>query len=456
MREVINNQTTSNSTTTADISGNTVYNATALYTSDKPILVVSDKIDATSVIEAGGNAIAIGSLANIDSLIELIDKNEPVQPLVLAINNDKAGKKAKTKIVQYLGEKNHKYWTYNISGHYNSPTEAFRNDKEQFLKEVAIAVDYSKVIKIEYEKSSAYYDCIDFISTIKNNLFPVPIATGYDNLDKLLDGGLIPGLYIVGAISSLGKTTFCLQIADYIAKHGNDVIYVSLEMDSRELIAKIISSKTYTIDSGNAVTTRELISRYNHSPEKLNVINSATSDFGNYGKNIHIKVGVADISTDEIDKMIEKHIGITGNHPVVIIDYLQIIKAKNPRATDKQNTDAAVVDLKRISRDNNVPIITISSFNRDNYTTAVNMASFKESGAIEYSSDVLIGLQYAGMDDYSGDKKGVAEIIAKANKMAKDGKPIAIQAKVLKNRNGCKGSATLNFLPCYNYYSSGR
>lgn len=435
-----------------DTNCSNIYNAEAINTSDKPIIIVMNKIDATSVIEAGGNAIAIGSLANIDSLIELIDKNEPVQPLVLAINNDKAGKKAKTKIVQYLGEKNHKYWTYNISGCYNSPTEAFRNDKEQFLKEVAIATDYSKVLKIEYEKSSAYYDCADLLTIINDNLFPMPIPTGFDNLDKLLDGGLIPGLYIVGAISSLGKTTFCLQMADYIAKHGNDVIYVSLEMDSKELIAKIISSKTYAIDSNNAVTTRELISRCNYNVEKLNVINSAASDFANYAKNMFIKVGIADISTNTINDIIEKHIHITGKHPVVIIDYLQIIKPTESKQSDKQSIDSIVVDLKRISRGYNVPVIAISSFNRDSYNAPVNMASFKESGAIEYSSDVLIGLQYTKMDEC--DKKSAPGIIAEVNQIIKKGEFIKIQAKILKNRNGCKGSAILNYLPPYNYYST--
>ncbi len=445
----------SNATVT-DANNSSIYNAEAINTSDKPIIIVMNKIDATSVIEAGGNAIAIGSLANIDSLVELIDKDEPAQPFVIAFDNHKNSKKAASKLIGYFEETNRKYWTYNISGQYNSPNEAFLNNKELFLKDVAIATDYSKVLKIEYEKSSAYYDCADLLTIINDNLFPMPIPTGFDNLDKLLDGGLIPGLYIVGAISSLGKTTFCLQMADYIAKHGNDVIYVSLEMDSKELIAKIISSKTYTIDSNNAVTTRELISRCNHNAEKLNVINSAASDFANYAKNMFIKVGIADISTNTINDIIEKHIHITGKHPVVIIDYLQIIKPTESKQSDKQSIDSIVVDLKRISRGYNVPVIAISSFNRDSYNAPVNMASFKESGAIEYSSDVLIGLQYAGMDDYSGDKKGVAEIIAKANKMAKDGKPIAIQAKVLKNRNGCKGSATLNFLPCYNHYSSGR
>ena len=60
---------------------------------------------------------------------------------------------------------------------------------------------------------------------------------------------------------------------------------------------------------------------------------------------------------------------------------------------DKQNVDRAVFELKRLSRTYKIPVIAISSLNRGSYSSDICMAAFKESGAIEYSSDVLIGLQ---------------------------------------------------------------
>lgn len=45
----------------------------------------------------------------------------------------------------------------------------------------------------------------------------------------MLDGGLYTGLYFIGAVSSLGKTTFTLQIADNLAKQGRDVLCFFLE-----------------------------------------------------------------------------------------------------------------------------------------------------------------------------------------------------------------------------------
>lgn len=141
-----------------------------------------------------------------------------------------------------------------------------------------------------------------------------------------------------------------------------------------------------------------------------------------------------------------------------MIDYLQIIAPADLRATDKQNTDKAVLELKRLSRDYSIPIIGISSFNRDNYTAPVNMASFKESGAIEYSSDCLIGLQYDGMDYQEGEadkarEKRIREIMRQAVEAGKAGKAQKIQVKILKHRNGSKGDALLDFYPMFNYFT---
>jgi replicative DNA helicase len=155
---------------------------------------------------------------------------------------------------------------------------------------------------------------------------------------------------------------------------------------------------------------------------------------------------------------VERHIKITGNKPVILIDYVQILAPYNERATDKQNTDKSVLELKRLSRDYSIPVIGISSFNRDNYTQPVNMAAFKESGAVEYSSDVLIALQYEGMDyqpkEKDGDRqKRIRELLEQQIAIGKSGKAQSIQVKILKNRNGSKGDTVIDFYPMFNLFS---
>ena len=78
---------------------------------------------------------------------------------------------------------------------------------------------------------------------------------------------------------------------------------------------------------------------------------------------------------------------------------------------------------------------------------------------IEYSSDVLIGLQYEGMDYQEGEadkarEKRIRELMKEAVDAGKAGKPQRIQVKILKHRNGSKGDAYLDFYPMFNYFTA--
>ncbi|MCL1914334.1 MAG: DnaB helicase C-terminal domain-containing protein [Eubacteriaceae bacterium] len=210
------------------------------------------------------------------------------------------------------------------------------------------------------------------MSGIATNADTPYTPTGFAKLDNELDGGLYAGLYVVGVISSLGKTTLILQISDQIAQGGRDVLIFSLEMARTELMAKSISRHTFLDASAkgetkSAKTARGITTgkRYGgYSPAERECIAGAVKAYGEYAERLYISEGMGDIGAGQVGEAVKRHILLTGNLPVVVIDYLQILAPHNERATDKQNTDKAVLELKRISRDYNTPVIGISSFNR--------------------------------------------------------------------------------------------
>ncbi len=283
------------------------------------------------------------------------------------------------------------------------------------------------------------------------------ISTGLKSLDEMLDGGLYPGLYVVGANSSLGKTTLVLQIADNIAKHGDGVIFFTLEMSSNELIAKILSRMSFE-RGGKALgkTTRGvLLGEY--TPEEEKILSAAMTELGER-RDFYMSEGVGDIGVSEVRRRVEKYAESNGGKaPVVIIDYLQILAPYSVKYTDKQNTDKNILELKRMSRDLEIPIIGVSSFNRENYRTPVSMLSFKESGAIEYSSDVLLGLQYKGWDYVKGEKEldrqqRLMDTRKYMDEAAKMGLSQEIELVILKNRNGRRGKIRLDLFSKFNYF----
>lgn len=432
-----------------------LFNLKALEDMKEPAFIVEGEIDALSIIEVGHRALAIGSTANSSMLINYLKEHKPTQPLLVALDNDESGKKTASKLLEGMRDINIECYSVDINGSYKDANEHLTSDRDGLKRALEDAIEASKTAK-EAEKqaylqtSTAYY-LADFVNGIAESVNTPYTPTGFTELDNNLDGGLYEGLYIIGAISSLGKTTLALQIADQVAKRGRDVLIFSLEMARTELIAKSISrltaelAKRYEKPLTIAKTTRG-ITVYNfykaYTDEERELIQQAIDSYGEYADRIYISEGIGDLGVNEIRETIKKHISITGNKPVVVLDYLQIIAPYNERATDKQNTDKAVLELKRMSRDFKLPIIGISSFNRDNYNVSASMQAFKESGAIEYGADVLIALQLAGAGQSGFDVD---------NEKKKN--PRQIEAKILKNRNGKTGETIeLEYYPQYNYF----
>lgn len=435
------------------VGGSNIFNGRAFIEhGDRPIFVVEGEIDALSIMEVGGLAVGLGSTSNAKKLAELVKGKELARPLILALDNDPRGKKAQEQLEGFLQAQKTPYTVAKLTeGTAKDPNEMLVHDRVAFEKLVEEAVKNARDDKEKYLETSTDNYIQQFLNGITESVNTPSISTGFKLLDEALDGGFYEGLYIVGAISSLGKTTLVTQIADQIASKGHDVLIFSLEMARSEIMAKSISRHTVmeVLQSGgnmsDAKTVRGITAgaRYaKYSQAERELIKQSVTAYSGYAKHIYITEGVGDLGVNQIRQTVEKHARYTGNTPLVIVDYLQILAPTNERATDKQNTDKAVMELKRISRDFKTPVIGISSFNRDNYEKSVSMQSFKESGAIEYSSDILIGLQLKGAGEKDFDPTE-----------AKKKDPREIELVILKNRNGKTGvKVPFEFYPMFNYF----
>lgn len=330
------------------------------------------------------------------------------------------------------------------------------------------ANNLNNVSNLLYTDKSSTKDLLELFNEY-NQKRPKAISTGLKTLDSVLYGGFFTGLYILGAVTSLGKTSLALQIASNIAEKGRDVLFFSLEMSRKELLAKIISRFTYENQEKFARNTIEILNNFlsedeEQSKGEIDNRNQAFERLKAFSDRIFISEGIGNINVFEIKKRIEEHIKITGHIPFVVIDYVQIIAPLDVRMTDKQAIDKNITELKRISRDFDCTILGISSFNRESYKEEVSMASFKESGAIEYGSDVLIGIQYKGFErksNYFGnniesDKDFKERRICLCKEIEENrakGNFIPLQLKILKNRNGKISKIDIFFKPPYNYFT---
>ncbi len=411
------------------------------------VFVTEGYYDALAFEELGYRAVALGGTA-AKRFLTLCQRYKPGLVFVDALDRDDAGRKAAEGIASAMATLKARFIvTDDLFGGAKDAGEALVADREGFARRLSSFVhSLSEAIEKE-ELPACAADYLDsFLEDIKDRAGTPCISTGFPALDEQLDGGLYEGLYVVGAISSLGKTTLLLQIADQLAARGQDVILFSLEMSRSEIMSKSISRLTRQLcaDVRDAKTNRGITdySRWaRYSEREKALIASAVESYRKQASHIFIVEGNGNVGFEEVRAEVERLVR-KNRKPVVIIDYLQILKPFDFRASDKQNVDKAVFELKRLSRDYKLTVIGISSFNRDNYSAAVSMQAFKESGAIEYSSDVLIGLQLHGQELKDFDIKE-----------AKRRDPREIEVHILKNRNGAAdGVAYFNYHKMFNLY----
>lgn len=458
-----------------------IFSYKSLYSSASPIFITEGEIDAMSIEEAGGAAVGLGSYDNVDILLRLLSDKRPSQMLVIAFDNEeeegkrKRAEEAEAKLSAGLRSLSIPYTVYHPYGAAKDANEALTTDREAFSaaikKAEGMAEQAEEAQRERYLSENAGTYLQDFIDGITASVDTEAIPTGFKTLDAVLDGGLYEGLVTVGGISSLGKTSLIMQVADNVASAGRDVLIFSLEMARAELMAKSISRHTLQIalaggmDTRNAKTARGITSgkRYaNYNRTELQLIQDAITAYGKYANHLFITEGVGDITVEAIRGRVRQHLLCTGGkalvdentgkesivggrRPLIIVDYLQIISPYNDRATDKQNTDKAVLELKRLSRDYKLPVVAISSFNRSGYKEAVTFEQLKESGSIEYSSDIVIGLQLKGAGKKTFDPTAEKK---------KD--PREIELVILKNRQGSVGDkVALSYYPMFNYFTDG-
>lgn len=282
------------------------------------------------------------------------------------------------------------------------------------------------------------------------------LTTGYKILDR--QQPFYPGLYFLGAISSLGKTTFAQQMADQIAASGRCVLYFSLEQTDFELFSKSLARgfwRTNRLDTWN----NHHVSTY-PTPSSIQIRQRQTTAFqaeldrqiNDYlqavGNRVLVVHGAFSMTVEDIIRLIDMVMDKFGVKPVVIVDYLQIVAPTliNGRIPDtKARIDHIVHMLKAKQSRDGLTVLAISSLNRQNYLTPIDFESFKETGEIEFGADVIWGLQLSILNDedfyFSVDKnnKRRETSLKEKREMVKNAKaasPRRIDLVCLKNRYG--------------------
>ena len=289
----------------------------------------------------------------------------------------------------------------------------------------------------DYLFSGTFERDIEYFQTYKDR------KTGmHPDIDKYLT--LYPGLAALGGASSLGKTTFAINLTDKFLDKGETVLYFSLEQLPVELITKSLARKLYEVDSCTLLENTDI-----KNGLTCDELEGIKKEYANKAEKYQIITGSFRTTAADIVSYVEKYIAEHNScKPIVIIDYLQLIAPPSDfSGSIREYTDENIKTLKDMQKRNGLFVLMISNFNRSSNYEPVSYESFKETSMIEYTCDYIWGLQLALLDAENDNfytvigKQGsrVERPIDQKRKLVNEAQaqiPKSVEFVSLKNRNG--------------------
>lgn len=260
------------------------------------------------------------------------------------------------------------------------------------------------------------------------------IPTGFEKLDRMINGLKGGELFVIAARPSMGKTSYLLNIIEHlILDQQKPVLCFSCEMPSVQLVERLLYAR-----SGVSKAKLQNNKRGSITKEDMKRLSNAIVELQKS------RLIIDDTAAISISELRAKARRVQREFPelaAIGIDYLQLMRSHTKQAQNSREREIAEISggLKSLAKELNLPIIVLAQLNRgpENRTGknkgAPMMSDLRESGAIEQDAD-MIGLLYR--------KKYYAESDEEREEIGDDATLI-----LAKNRNGPTGDVPLTFTP---------
>ena len=376
------------------------------------VFVTEGALDAISIMQAGGDAIALNG-TGYRKLIEKLTKTQMQPTFALCLDNDQPGREATKGLAEELEKIGYQCFDCSsaIMGDSDAAGEAIRKDANEVLqkdgaealteavKDVIDQIRASQAEQIEEEAERTGATLIDsFLSAIQTRIYE-PLPTGFKELDNAIGGGLMRQQIItLGAAPGAGKTALSQWIFEGIAERGKaSVLYLNLEMSREQILARsfsrMLAKRGYRINAATVLRGYEWT-----EPQRKLILETAEE----YKKTIANRmVYNPDGITPDLDNIL-MHIEAAAKKaksagmdaPLIVIDYMQIIRGK-PGEDAARLIARIMASLKGFAIRHNTTVFVITAHNRfSNQSGIVTMESGRDTSSIEYGADTQLGLTF--------------------------------------------------------------
>lgn len=245
------------------------------------------------------------------------------------------------------------------------------------------------------------------------------VPTGFLEFDNKTQGLAAGDLVILAARPSMGKTTFAMNIAEYVALDvGGAVAVFSMEMSAEQLGFRMIASR-------GGIPMQQLRSGELSDQE----MDQLTWTIG--------RLRDAKLFVDETGALSPLELRARARRlaqredlKLVVVDYIQLMQVPGTRENRTNEISEISRSLKALAKELGVPVLALSQLNRgveqrDNKRP--RMSDLRESGGIEQDADIIMFIYRDEVYNPNSDKKGMAEVI------------------IAKQRNGPTGTVEVEF-----------
>lgn len=217
-------------------------------------------------------------------------------------------------------------------------------------------------------------------------------TTGLPELDGLTKGGFSPGqLIVIGARPGVGKTSLLSGMAIAGARAGHTCKFLSFEMPGYDVTKRILSQAHLSVS------------------DPIDMERGSAQPF--YLKEAY------DWTIDKVEAEARRYVRLFGLR-VLFVDYLSLIKPRNPNAQRYEQVADISRSLKRLAGSAKIAVVAAQQLNRDvekRQSKKPLMSDFRESGSVEQDADILIGLERPTKPDEGDRTKAVLHVMKHRN-----------------------------------------
>ncbi|MCT6806829.1 MAG: replicative DNA helicase [Bombilactobacillus sp.] len=265
------------------------------------------------------------------------------------------------------------------------------------------------------------------------------LPTGFVELDKMTTGFHDDELIIVAARPGVGKTSFALNVAQYVGLHTDKTVAMfSLELSGEQLVQRMLASEG--LINSQHLRTGQLDE--DEWPKLVTASGSLAT------ANIYID-DTPGIKMSQIRAQSRRLAKEKGNLGLIVIDYLQLIEG--PHSESRQQEVSAISrQLKKLAKELHVPVIALSQLSRSveqRQDKRPVLSDIRESGSIEQDADIV---SFLYRDDYYRDEEEGEE----NKEVSAEDDNGEVEVIIEKNRSGSRGTVKLMFSKPYNRFSN--